>query len=235
MNKITRLGYMLNIANIEIHSQFKRNSITLSVFGVIGLILGISLFLFSQTMFAPGILSFSLGIISLVLGISKTLEPEVSLSLTPAGLNYHHRRGSIFIDWDNVQRVDIPRGLDGMESIALPYVGIKLKQINPILDLIPGRLATGLLTEQRPLLMSAVTLDEDLLELESYMNSEFTPLVVNEERYRGVLAMFGHRCEMLSTNLGFHLYIPADCLDRSAGDFVIVLRDYLQQIRSSSD
>ncbi|QFU23394.1 DUF2982 domain-containing protein [Shewanella eurypsychrophilus] len=216
----------MDIEAIQINSKFKRNSRTLTLVGAIALTIGISLFLSSSALFAPGMLCFSLGVISLVLGVSKILEPEVSLELDEHGLKYHHRRGSIVVQWDNVQRIDIPRGLDGFESIQLPYVGIKLKRINPILDMIPGRLATGLLTEQRPLLMSAVTLDEDLIELEAYMNSEFTPLVVNEERYKGVLAMFGHRCEMLSKNLGFHLYIPADCLDRSADDFVKLLREY---------
>ncbi|MBE7213987.1 DUF2982 domain-containing protein [Shewanella benthica] len=221
----------MDIELIQINSKFKRNSRTLTLVGAIVLTIGIGLFLSSTAMFAPGMLCFSLGVISLVLGVSKILEPEISLELNQQGLKYHHRRGSIFIEWDNVQRIDIPRGLDGFDSIPLPYIGLKLKRINPVLDIIPGRLATGLLTEQRPLLMSAVTLDEDLIELEAYMNSEFTPLVVNDERYRGVLAMFGHRCEMLSKNMGFHIYIPVDCLDRPADEFVKLLREYLLKVR----
>ena len=221
----------MDIELVQINSKFKRNSRTLTLVGAILLTISIGLFLSSTAMFAPGMLCFSLGAISIVLGVSKILEPEISLELNQQGLKYHHRRCSIFIEWDNVQRIDIPRGLDGFEPIQLPYIGFKLKRINPVLDMIPGRLATGLLTEQRPLLMSAVTLDEDLIEFEAYMNSEFTPLEVNDERYRGVLAMFGHRCEMLSKNMGFHIYIPIDCLDRPADEFVKLLREYLLKVR----
>jgi len=216
---------------VQIHSHIKRNALTLTFLGALGLSIGFGMFLSSSGLFVPGMLFFSLGVLSAVLGISKLMEPEVSVELNQEGFFYHHRRGSLFIGWENVQRFDIPKGVDGIDIIELPFIGIKLKQINPVLDIIPGRLATGLLTEQRPLLMSAVTLDESLEELESYMNSEFTPLVVNEERYRGVLAMFGHRCEMLSKNLGYHIYIPADCLDRSSDEFVSFLRQYLLEVR----
>ena len=221
----------MNIEVVQIRTHTKRNALTLTFLGVFGLALGLGMFLSASGLFAPGMLCFALGAISAVLGISKLIEPEVSVELNQEGLLYHHRRGSLFIAWNNVQRFDIPKGVDGIDMIELPFIGIKLKQINPVLDVIPGRLATGLLTEQRPLLMSAVTLDENLEELESYMNSEFTPLVVNEERYRGVLAMFGHRCEMLSKNLGYHIYIPFDCLDRPSDEFISLLRSYLLQVR----
>ena len=82
--------------------------------------------------------------------------------------------------------------------------------------------------------MSAVTLDENLEALEDYLNSEFTPLLVNGERYRGVLAMYGHRSEMLNRNLGYHQYIPFDCLDREPREFLTLLRDYLQEFRESA-
>ncbi len=232
---LINLGRILEIEVIQIRSLTKRNALTLTFLGMLGLFLGFGMFLSSSGLFAPGMLCFALGAISAVLGISKLIEPEISVELNQEGLFYHHRRGSLFIGWDNVQRFDTPKGVDGIEMIELPFIGIKLKQINPVLDIIPGRLATGLLTEQRPLLMSAVTLDENLEELESYMNSEFTPLVVNEERYRGVLAMFGHRCEMLSKNLGYHIYIPVDCLDRTSDEFVRLLRDYLLRVRQVTD
>lgn len=219
---------------VEVRSSVKRNSITLTFVGLVGIVLGLVLFLSSSVLFAPALCAFALGIIATVLGVSKQMEPEVSITLSPDGLSYHHRRGSLFIEWENVQRFDIPKSLDGLETIELPFIGIRLKKINPVLDVIPGRLATGLLTEQRPLLMSAVTLDENLEALEDYLNSEFTPLLVNGERYRGVLAMYGHRSEMLNRNLGYHQYIPFDCLDREPREFLTLLRDYLQEFRESA-
>jgi len=50
-----------------------------------------------------------------------------------------------------------------------------------------------------------------------------------------VLAMFGHRCEMLSKNLGYHIYIPVDCLDRTSDEFVRLLREYLLRVRQVGD
>ena len=99
-----------------------------------------------------------------------------------------------------------------------------------MLDIIPARLAIGLLTEQRPLLMSAVALDENIAVLEDHLNSEFTPLLVHDERYRGVLAMFGHRSEMLNRNLGYHLYLPFDCLGTEPREFLVLLKRYQQKI-----
>lgn len=223
----------MDIEVIQVRSGVKRNAITLTCLGFAGIILSLVLFLSSSALLGPGLCIFTLSIISTVLGISKQMEPEVSVTLSPTGLSYHHRRGTLFIEWENIQRFDSPKSRDGLETIELPFIGIRLKKINPVLDMIPGRLATGLLTEQRPLMMSAVTLDESLEMLEDYLNSEFTPLLVHEERYKGVLAMFGHRCEMLNRNLGYHLYIPVDCLDREPKEFLSLLRHYLQEIRET--
>ncbi|NMH64543.1 DUF2982 domain-containing protein [Shewanella salipaludis] len=202
----------------------KRNGLTLSVGGGVSLLLGLSLLLVYPGLFAAGLLLFSLGAVGLLLGLAKLYEPETSMELTPSGLNYYHRRGSVFVAWDNIHRVDVPRLTQGMELIELPYVGIKLKRLNPVLDNISPRLATGLLTEQRPLLMTAATQDEDLQSLEHYLGAEFTPLLVEGDRYRGVLAMFGHRCQTLNAHLGYHLYIPKDSLDRDSAEFVRLLR-----------
>lgn len=221
----------MNIEVIQVRSGVKRNAITLTCLGFVGIILSLVLFLSSSALLGPGLCIFTLGIISTVLGISKQMEPEVSVTLSAEGLSYHHRRGRLLIEWGNIQRFDSPKSRDGLETIELSFIGIRLKKINPVLDMIPGRLATGLLTEQRPLLMSAVTLDESLEALEDYLNSEFTPLLINGDRYRGVLAMFGHRCEMLNRNLGYHLYIPFDCLDREPKEFLRLLRNYLEEVR----
>lgn len=121
---------------------------------------------------------FSLGAISLILGLAKVYEPETTLALDDKGLTYFHRRGKVSIDWNNIQRVDIPRVTNGLDTIELSYLGIKLKHLNPILDNISLRLATGLLTEQRPLLVTAASQDADLATLETYLGAEFGPLVI---------------------------------------------------------
>ncbi|MCL1145175.1 DUF2982 domain-containing protein [Shewanella sp. 10N.261.52.F9] len=207
----------------------KRNGITLSVVGVIGLIVGIGFFVVGSQFFAPGILCFALGAISTVLGISKLVEPAITIRLTDKGITHFHRRGEVFIAWNNIQRFDQPRVTQGLETIDLPYIGIKLKSLSPVLEAISLRLATGLLTEQRPLLMTASTQEEDLSTLENQMSEEFTPFIEGNDRFKGVLAMFGHRSRLLDANLGYHLYISTDCLDRPADEFIKLLRELQQQ------
>ena len=207
----------------------KRNGITLSLFGGLGLIFSIFIFIVFSSLFALGMMFFALGSIGLILGVAKIYQPPVSIILSPKGLEYFHRRGSVFIEWSNIQRVDSVRVNQNMELIELPYIGFNLKFINPILDCISPRLATGLLTEQRPLLMTAATQDEDLQSLEGYLGVEYTPLLVNGDRYRGVLAMFGHRCQTLHEQLGYHLYLSTDSLDREPQAFVSLLRQWQQQ------
>jgi len=207
----------------------KRNGITLSLLGSIGLIASLIIFITFNNLFALGMMCFALGSVSLILGLAKIYEPPVSIILSPKGLEYFHRRGKVFIEWHNIQRVDGVRVTQNMELIELPYIGFKLKHINPILDCISPRLAIGLLTEQRPLLMTAATQDEDLQSLETYLGAEYTPLVVNGDRYRGVLAMFGHRCQTLAEQLGYHVYLSTDCLDRDVTEFVVLARQWQQQ------
>lgn len=209
----------------------KRNGLTLTFAGASGLIIGLILFLSGSHLFAPGIICFASGVIALVLGGAKLVEPDVTAKLTEQGLTYFHRRGQVVINWQNIQRVDQPRVTQGLETLTLPYIGIKLKRVSPVLECISLRLAAGLLTEQRPLLMTASAQDEDLSALENQMCAEFTPFIENNDRYKGVLAMFGHRCRLLDSHLGYHLYIATDTLDRPADEFIRLLRDY--KLRSS--
>lgn len=204
----------------------KRNGITLTFAGA--LLLGLSFLLFVGLAqgFAPGLVCFTLGAIALVLGVSKLVEPDISFEISSEGVLFCHRKGQLAFSWDNVQRMDIPKVTQGLDLTELPYVGVKLKQINPVLDEISPRLATGLVSEQRPLLMTAATQADDIEPLETQMSAEFTPLEVNGERYRGVLAMFGHRCEFLNQTMGYHLYLPADSIDRPLREFVGLLRQY---------
>lgn len=220
---------------VSVRPLSKRNGLTLTWLGGLSLLLGFGLFLTLPALFAVGLMFFSLGAISLILGLAKVYEPETTLSLDDKGLTYFHRRGKVFIGWDNIARVDIPRVTNGLDTIELSYIGIKLKHLNPILDNISLRLAAGLLTEQRPLLVTAASQDADLATLETYLGAEFGPLVIEGDRYRGVLAMFGHRCVMLDTRLGYHLYIPHDSLDREPKDFIKLLRQRIAQCCFSTE
>ncbi len=216
------------LTNVCLRPQIKRNAITMSVAGGVLFTLGLMLFLLLPQWFGPALVLFTLGVLGLVIGVTKWREPDISLELTSEGLTFYHRRGSVFIAWSNVQRLDILRVEQDSNQVELPYLGIKLKHLNPVLDNISPRLATGLLTEQRPLLMTAATQDEDLNDYEHQMALEFTPLVLGADHYSGVLAMFGHRAQKLNQILGYHLYIPADSFDRSLPEAKQLLRQFQQ-------
>ncbi|MFB2801418.1 DUF2982 domain-containing protein [Shewanella seohaensis] len=220
---------------VSVRPLSKRNGVTLTIVGASAFVLGFGLFVLLPELFAVGLVFFSLGAIALILGLAKVYEPETTLSMDEQGLIYFHRRGKVAINWSNIQRVDIPRVTQGVDTIELSYIGIKLKQLNPILDNISLRLAAGLLTEQRPLLVTAASQQEDLATLETYLGAEFSPLVIEGDRYRGVLAMFGHRCVMLNTHLGYHLYISHDSLDRDPREFIKLLRQRIAQSATQVD
>ncbi len=216
---------------IELRSTSKRNALTLTVVGASALMIAIILFVADRSWFAVAFVAFMLGAVALIIGVAKQYEPAVVMTLSAAGLRFHHRRGSLFIEWQNIQRIDFPRVQRGLALVELPFIGVKLKAVNPILDNISPRLATGLLTEQRSLMMTAVANDEDLAALEHYLSAEFTPLVVNGDRYRGLLAMFGRRCLTLDKHLGYHLYLSAEFVELEPQQLLMQLRDYWQTHR----
>lgn len=202
-----------NNGHFSIVAATKRNGITLALISALLLCVSLIIFIAARHWFGPGLVLFTLGAVGLVLGYAKVSQPPESLKGDAEGLVFFHRRGQYRLEWENIQRIDVPRVSQGLDSLDLPFIGIKVKKINPVLDCISPRLATGLLSEQRPLLMTAAAQDDTLESLETQLGAEFTPLVTHGERYRGVLAMFGHRCLLLDKQLGYHLYIPADALD----------------------
>ncbi|QSX32585.1 DUF2982 domain-containing protein [Shewanella avicenniae] len=209
---------------IEIYSTSRRNALTLTVAGASALIIAFALFLGVKSLFYVALVLFVLGAVALVIGVAKQYEPAVLMALESDGLRYFHRRGSMFIEWRNIQRLDFPRVQRGLDQIELPFIGVKLQAINPILDNISPRLASGLLSEQRSLAMTALANDEDLNALEQYLSAEFKPLVVNGDRYRGLLSMFGRRCLTLDKYLGYHLYFPSEFVENSPQEFLSLLR-----------
>ncbi len=214
-------------SEVIISPQGNENGPTYTLVGAVGLLFAFTLFIHGGW-FAQGLLLFACGAISLILGIAKQIEPKVSFKINEQGFTFFHRKGCVEIEWDNIQRIDIPKVIKGTEWLDLPYLAIKFKAINPILDNISPRLATGLLTEQRSLLMTAGAHAKREEELEIYLNHEFMPLTVNDERYRGILAMFGRRCLMLDENLGYHFYISKDSLDRELEEFVAMVKQMKQ-------
>jgi len=120
------------------------------------------------------------------------------------------------LKWRNIQRIDQPRIHLGWDLVPLPYIGLKIKDYDDFLTLITPRLAVRLLTEQRAVLLQAISserpdcltggcgsglLGEGLLE-ESRFRSP------SGQQYDGVIAMLGNRMARLRDLLGYDLLVP---------------------------
>lgn len=176
--------------------------------------------------FLPGVFVISGGIVGLIIGWFKLKEPEHSLELTREHIIYYHRRGKWRISWENIQRVDVPRVIKGIEQVELEMIGFRLRDADVFLDEISPRLITYLLMEQRPLTMQNRDADctsgqcygSDMIEDDKFVRT-------SGEGIRGISAMFGNRMSKLRKQLGYDIFISSNEIDREAMQFIALIKD----------
>ncbi len=217
---------------IWIRATAKRNGLTSVILGIAMLLLAILMFKLLPAQFSLlAIFTTSAGIVALLIGWFKIREPAHSMKITRDQVDYRHRKGNWCLQWQNVQRIDIPKISHGLEHKALSLVGIKVKDYDQILDSVSPRLMSFMLMEQRPLLLqsqdkncaSGTCYGDDLLEEDSYKSE-------SGRTYKGIQAMFGNRMAKLRTRLGFDLFINSAELDRTPDEFVELLRACHQDV-----
>lgn len=165
---------------------------------------------------------YLLALVILFTGLLKRSEPSVSIALTPQGIQYHHRHGNWTLNWQQIQSMNTIKEVVGLTSVTLPYVGIRLKSVDSLVDHISPRLANRLIHEQRPLLSFSVM--QQLLTLEE-VQLNFSPYILESgKQIKGPLAAFLHHCQILQKGLGYHLYIPESSTDREIDDFSQLLK-----------
>lgn len=177
-------------------------------------------------------------LVALLLGCVKLLEPSFSFHITPHQIVYHHRYGNWQLPWDEIQRCDVVRVRAGWEHKELPFVGLRLRAPDAILESISLRLASRLLLEQQALLLyaqpesnscdkedkqSCSTGDCLLPEIDGLMEDDHFESP-NGSCYSGLLAMLGRRMQRLHQGLGYDLYIPLNALDRPGSEFIGLLQ-----------
>ena len=163
-------------------------------------------------------------------GIVKRLEPHFSFTLSPEKIIYHHRYGQWQLDWHQIKRVAIVKETVGLETIELPYIGIRLSNIELLTKQISPRLANRLLHEQKTLMSFAIlhnlmSFSEGIIHFEPYKLS-------NKESISGPLAAFLYHCRTLESAFGYHLFLPETSIDRDITSFCTLL---MQCKNSSSD
>ena len=161
-------------------------------------------------------------IVILFTGLLKRSEPSNSFQITPKGIWHYHRHGSWRLTWQQIQTINSIREVIGITTIALPYIGIKLKNIEVLADQISPRLANRLIHEQRPIVAFAIK--QQLLSFEE-AQLNFTPFVLTSGGViKGPLAAFLHHSKMLHNAMGYHLYIDEPSTDRELDDFCLLLK-----------
>ena len=221
---------------IEIRRATKRNVLTTTLLGVVGLFTATQILLWLPTIFyVPGMLLVSLSLVTLLVAFFKYREPQHSFVLSRQHIHYQHKNGGWQLGWQDIQRIAVPRITQGVEQNELAMVGIKLKSYQPLLTSISPRLMTNILMEQRPLLLYGLGAEHqlqcktgncygnDLLEDDRFKDSD--GLI-----YTGIQAMLANRMQKLRQRLGFDLYIAGSELDRSEHAFVQLLQQCQQQV-----
>lgn len=215
---------------IQIRSTSKRNGLTLFVAGLgLFLLCAISLSMLPTQYQIAGMFFVAASLVAMLLGWFKLREPVHSLLISKQHIRYSTRFGSWQIDWHNVQRIDIPKSTNSHRNAEYDMLGIRLKDIEPLIESISPRLATNLLLNQRALLLEDSSCDSgacysaSLIEDDSYQ-------LASGKVIKGVKAMLANRISKLRSMLGYDLYISASELDRSVADFAGLMRDCHQQL-----
>lgn len=160
-------------------------------------------------------------LVTFITGFSKYLQPKYSLLLTPKAITYQHSYGLWQITWTQIQAINLLKETLGLEQIKLPYIGIRLKEIDVLSENISPRLANRLIHEQRPLIAFAIS--QGLLTFEQgQLNLQGFKLATGE-LIKGPLAAFFHHCLALNTAFGCHLFIPETAADRELEHFHLLL------------
>jgi hypothetical protein len=150
------------------------------------------------------------------------LQPQFSYHITPRKLKYQHIYGNWHLNWQQIQAINPIREVSGLTTISLPYIGIRLVNLETLTEQISPRLANRLIHEQQPLLKFAFV--QQLLSLEQ-IQLNFTPFTLQTGlKVSGPIGAFLHHCQSLRSALGYHLYLPETSMDRELNDFHQLLK-----------
>lgn len=207
---------------IEIKAQAKHNAYTLILIGAFSLVflLLIAAQFWQQTKLVLTLLVV-ICLIMIFIGIVKKIEPPKSFTLVPQYIKYHHKYGTWQLPWTSIANISVISETVGIERITLPYVGIRLHDIENIIERITPRLASRLIHEQRPLVYFCI---QQQLATTEELIINFSPFKIKGKRITGPKAAFLHQTTILKRALGYHLFIPRSALDRDCTDFVSLLK-----------
>jgi hypothetical protein len=215
---------------IQVKPKSKHNSLFLLCLGSLLLFFCLLLnLLFWDEYRIQLIFIMSASFMVLFVGGLKLLEPPTSYYITPDIISFYHRSGHWHLPWQDILRIgDIRAELQG-EYVQLPYLGIRVNSLENIAQAISPRLANKLLHEQQELLLLAVKNKEINLQ-NGVIN--FEPFNLNGVIYKGPVAAWLYRTELLHKAYGYHLFLPESSFDRGLPEFLSLLKECFNYINN---
>lgn len=141
-----------------------------------------------------------------MIGFTKQFEPIVSLIFDNKTLQYFHRYGQWSVNWSNVNRVHIPVFHYALEHRKVSYIGIKLNELEELVDQFSPRLASRIIHEHRDLLALAVSQGD---ATRSDVQINFNPYkFASGYKVTGPMATCLHQMDLFAKVYGAHLFIP---------------------------
>lgn len=214
---------------IYISPRSKRNRLTLVLSGGILLLISFvaNLAMGQENQAIVLVLVFACFIVTLI-GVLKFLEPNNSFYITPEFLRFYHRSGRWQLRWQDIVRFGELklRQMDG--DLTLPYLGIKLYNLEHIARNISPRLANRLIHEQKELITIAIKRQE--IEFKEGI-IHFEPYIIKDTAFEGPIGAWLYHTEALNKAYGFHLFIPENSLDREPEEFLALLKECHEYVR----
>jgi len=163
-----------------------------------------------------------LGALSLiVIGIVKHFEPAISLKFDKKTLQYFHRYGQWTLQWNNISRVHIPVFNYALEQRNISYIGIKINDLEALVDQFSPRLASRIIHEHRDILALAISQGEvKSSQVQINFNAYKFP---SGYQVTGPMAACLYQMEMLERVYGAHLFIPFSGFSEPPQDVVAAL------------
>jgi len=182
-------------------------------------------------LYFPGIEQAVLSILTILslggFGYLLILKSTVRFTLTASHFQQHLFKGGWVVRWSDVSNIGICTYENDGWHQPLPWIGIKLKHYSPYLNSICPRIATEILLSQRALLYLGARqhkqgerFEEIVLDSTTYKNEQ-------GDEYKGLLAMLANRMKYQRCYFDYDIFISAHDLDRSAEEFVGLVRRYL--------
>jgi len=208
---------------INIKAQANHHAVFLLLVGFILLMLTLLVSQhYWQTMKLVLIFMYLVTLVVVITGLAKYFQPQFSYHITPEKLKYQHIYGNWQLSWQQIQAINPIREVSGFTTISLPYIGIRLVNLETLAQQISPRLANRLIHEQQPLLKFAFV--QESLSLEQ-IQINFTPFTLQSGlNVSGPIGAFLHHCQSLQSALGYHLYLPETSMDRELNDFHQLLK-----------